>query len=504
MAQDVLSDGFTRLCISTDANFYGRGCKVLVEGQMLATGAATPDKVTEVTGIREINERFGEGSILAETLRTVFRTCNTLSVFALPRQDAAGAVKATYELTITGPATSPGRFMLYWGDAEYSIDFPVDVDDTSDDIAGKLIEEIPANFPFTATSGGHGGVIRLIAKNAGTVGNGLVPIYNWTDRINIAPKGVTLSFNQIFEGSDNPWRTKEHYARELGECCYSCYILSSDDVEWQRGLRDHIRSAWDCEKPQCFGHGYVYNTGTIGQILATGDNSPEFSRMAICPNESVFPYLKNANYGALSCCKGCDNPEINIQGQDNGLLTAIRQPQTCESCWTWEEQENLKENGFVVTGPSNIGVGSYTHPYVHNDVTNYLYDDLYRENTTYRDVSSRRLAAATAISLAKELQSVNGLSLYTKNTQIPRGVMGTTIPLLTGQIRAWAKSQVGVLFSEFENLDEQLQILDDFQTMPPCQGRPGIIHLKLNYRPPVRVSQINVGLVPQLLDNCDR
>ena len=67
MAQEPLSDGFVSLCISTDANWYGKGCRILVEGQMTSDGIAKPNDIIEVTGTREIEKRFGVGSVLSET-----------------------------------------------------------------------------------------------------------------------------------------------------------------------------------------------------------------------------------------------------------------------------------------------------------------------------------------------------------------------------------------------------------------------------------------------------
>lgn len=506
MAQDVLADGFVKLCISTEANWYGSGCRVLVEGQMLTAGSATPNKTIEVTGTRFIDSMFGAGSPLAESLKVVFCTCpSNVKVFALPRSDNAAGVAAVYGLTFTGPATSDGRVTLFWGNSTYNIDFRVREGDTAANIATLFVAEVPSDFPFTAaTSTETPGVVTLIAKNKGTVGNGLNAIYNWADRLNYAPSGVGITLAQMTVGSGDPLPATINYKTELGNCCYSCYILASGNTDWQELLRDHIRDSWDCAKPQCFGHAYTYNTGTLGQVLSAGDNSAELSRLAVHVNDPVFPYLTAAAYGAASCCIGCTNPEINIQGPTNGILSCIRRPQTCDVEWTWDEVEQLRDNAFVTFGPSNVGSGSLTNLYVFNDVTNYLYDENGRENATFRDVSSRRLATSTAISLAEHLQTTNGLSLFTKNTNIRTGVFGTNPRLMLANIRAWAKSQVGVLFSEFSNINEDIQLLTDFEVQPECLGKPGVLHLNMLYRPPTRINSVNVNLVPKMLDNCER
>jgi hypothetical protein len=156
----------------------------------------------------------------------------------------------------------------------------------------------------------------------------------------------------------------------------------------------------------------------------------------------------------------------------------------------------------VVTVPLNGGTGEMTQPMVVNDITNNRYDSNGRLNATWWNVSSRRLAAATADAAAIQLGRVLGLGLYTKNTTIPPGIRGTNPRLILGAFRAWAKSQVGILFSEFDNIDTDIVLRTDFEIAPKCQGIPGKLWLDFIYRPPVRISNIIINAKPALLDNC--
>lgn len=504
MAQNVLSDGFVSLCIDPSLNFYDGKCRVLIEGQYIPSEAAVvADKVMPVRSQRDLAALFGAGSVLTEALRKVFCQCpDGVEVYALPRADKVSGVAAEYELTVTGPATSDGRVTLFMGDADYNIDIRVRTGDTATVIANAIANAVSADFPFTASAAA--GVVTFEAKNKGTIGNYLNIIYNWAGRTNYAPTGVALALAQTVTGSGNPTVASGSYASIIGECCYSCYALLSDDTDWQEAFRDHIRDAWSCDKPQCFGHGYVFNAGSVGQILATGDNSGELSRMAHAADDPVFPYLKVASFAALSCCTACTNPELSIQGQTYGLLSCVAMPTTCDAYFSFEDIQALREAGFVVTGPATVGTGALTNPYVYNDVTNYLYDDLGRPNETFRDTSSRRLATATAISLAEKLQEFNGLGLFTKNTTLRQGVLGTTPRMMLANIRAWAKDNIGLLFSEFEDINSDIQLKTDFEVAPKCTGKPGKMHLNMRYRPPVRIDKIVTNLQPALLDNCNR
>lgn len=507
MALDSLRDGFVRMCFDPSLNIYLGKCRILLEGQIYQDGTTTCpitiDEPMKITSTRQIDCQFGEGSVLAESLKVAFGCCgnNANEIWAIPREDAAGAVAAAYTMTFTGPATEDGRIDIYWGDARYNISVRITSGMTATQIAAAVHAAtllIPG-FPYVATVAA--GVMTLTARNGGTVGNFLNPIVNWHGRNDYFPVGVTAVTAQTVVGSGDP--APLDYISVLGECCYCCVAMLYGNNAWQDGMLTYLDDAWSCLKPQCFGHGYSYSSGTLGQILSQFRNNANVSLMAHCVEDPNFPWLKVAAYAAKSCCDAVDNPELSIQGATNGVLSCLRHPESCSQCFTFDEQEQLRENGFVVTVPVNGGQGSLTSPQISNDVTNNLYDAEGRPNATFRDVSAKRLAAATATSFAEKLQEFNGLGLFTKNTTVRPGVRGTNPRLMLGDLRAWAKANVGVLFSEFDDLDKDLTLQTDFEVAPKCQGVPGKLYVNMVYRPPVRIDQIVVNMQPKLLDNCN-
>jgi len=497
MGINSLRDGFVSLCFDPSLNVSGEGCRVVVEGQHF--GTATDDVLIRVTSTRDLNTLFGAGSVLATGLATALGSCGSgVEIFAVPRPDAVGSTAAVYTLTITNAATSDGRVDIYWGEARWNISVAVATGDTPAMVAAAIQAAVPADFPYAATVAA--GVVTLTAKNAGTVGNFLNPQINWHGRNNYLPGATTITVAQTTVGAGDP--APLDYAAVLGGCCVCSFVMLYGNTAWQDGVLTYLGDAWSCDKPQCFGHGYTYNAGSLGTILATDTNSATLSRMAHCPEDPNFPWLKVANYGAVSACRTLDNPEISIQGPNLGVLEQVRHPEYCTHCWTFDEQNQLRDGGFVVTVPVSGGQGALTSPMVTNDITNNRYDSEGRLNLTFRDVSARRLAAKTAAVLAEELQAFNGLGYFSENTDIRAGVQGSNRKLILGQIRAWAKENVGVLFSEFDNLDKDLTLTDDFAAAPRCQGQPGKLYLNIVYRPPVRTTNIVVNAAPKLLDNC--
>lgn len=503
MAIDSLRDGFVRLCFDPSANILGTTCRMVLEGQFYDPGlgiTTVPDVLIKITSARDIDAAFGPGSVLAESLKTAIACCgnDAVEVFALPREDAVGAVSAVYTMTVTGPATTDGTIDIYWGDSRYNISVRVTQGDTAATIAANIVAAIPGDFPYSAVA--LLGVITLTARNGGTVGNYLNPNVNWTNRNNYFPEGVTITTVQTTPGSVDP--VALNYDLVFGDCCVCCFGMLYENQLWQDGAIDYLNEAWACDKPQCFGHGYTYNAGSLGQILASDTNSAVVSRMAHCLTDPSFPWLKIAAYTSKSCCLTQENPEISIQGPNFGILDCLGIPESCLSCFTYDEQQQLIEGGFVVTVPVSGGQGALTSPMIVDDITNNRFDAEGRVNLTFQSVSSRRLASATAQAIAEQLQQFNGLGYYTDGTNIREGARGVNKRLILGTMRAWAKSQVGSLFSQFENLDQDLTVTDDFETAPRCQGIPGKLAMNLIYRPPVRINQIVVNAAPKLLSNC--
>jgi phage tail sheath gpL-like len=505
MSIDSLRSGAIRICFDPSLNAYRNKCRILIEGQMLDSGTATDGALIKIPSLRDVDVLFGYGSIIAEGLKTAFLCCgnNAMEFYALPhKDDSVGAAgTAVYTLTFTGPATSDGRIDLFMADGRYNTSTRVREGMTADEIAAAVNVNIAAEPGFMYDSAVAAGVITLTAKNKGTVGNGLNVIYNWHQRRDYAPKGVTLAVAQTMTGTNTPF-TVPDYQAILGECCYCCIGMLYDNDVWQDAMIEYIASAWSCDKPQCFGHGYTYNQGSFGQILAADTNSAEVSRIAQCTTDPIMGWLKAAAYAAHSCCITVDNPETSVQGPDFGVLTCLRQPESCFQCFTFDEQQLLQATGFVVTVPLQGGTGSMTQPMIVNDVTNNRYDENGRLNATWWNVNSRRLAAATADQAAIELGKVLGLGLFTKNTTVPAGIRGTNPRMILGQFRAWAKSQIGRLFSEFDNIDKDIILRTDFEVAPKCQGIPGKLWIDFTYRPPVRISNIIINAKPALLSNC--
>ena len=114
----------------------------------------------------------------------------------------------------------------------------------------------------------------------------------------------------------------------------------------------------------------------------------------------LLPRCRAARRSTIRSC--------SIQGPNFGVLTCVHQPESCFQCFTFDEQQLLQATGFVVTVPLHGGTGHMTSPMIVNDITNNRYDDEGRLNATWWNTNSRRLAAATADSMAIALSQCPG------------------------------------------------------------------------------------------------
>ena len=200
-----------------------------------------------------------------------------------------------YTITFTENATSDGVVDLFIADGRYNSTTRVAEGDTETEIATNVaaeLNDIPG-LPFDVVAAA--GVVTLTAKNAGGVGNGMLPIYNWTQRRDHAPTGVVAEIDHAVTGLNAGAAAPLDYFSVLGECCYCCIAMLYDNPDWQDAMIAYIKDAWSCEKPQCFGHGYTYNYGPPGRSC-NRYQSVEVLRLATVPMDPVVGWLKAAAY----------------------------------------------------------------------------------------------------------------------------------------------------------------------------------------------------------------
>lgn len=176
--------------------------RILVYGQMLATGTATPNVPILVSNIGQAIVDFGRGSMLADMLGCHFKVNALNEVYVVPQIDQ-GTVKAVHSVTYTGNADEVGVASLYIGGRRYTV--PVSVNTSYDTIAEAMVVEINADLDatFTASSATESGILLITARHAGELGNDL-QINSVFYRSDSIPLGIGVTYDQTVQGAVNP------------------------------------------------------------------------------------------------------------------------------------------------------------------------------------------------------------------------------------------------------------------------------------------------------------
>lgn len=139
--------------IEFDNRLAGRAVfngKLLVLGQMLASGSTAPLMPVRVTRADQADELFGRGSMLAEQLRAIKSVDLYTEVWALPLLDDSQAQKAKGSILVTSGPTETRPLALYI--AGYRIWCEMTAGATKDDTAQAIVDAIAADdrVPVTA------------------------------------------------------------------------------------------------------------------------------------------------------------------------------------------------------------------------------------------------------------------------------------------------------------------------------------------------------------------
>ena len=169
--------------------------------------------------------------------------------------------KAVYEIKFEQNIYTPGRIDLFIGDGRWNTSTRILAGMKDDEVAAAVAASLQneQGLPFDVVQGdplagsGEGNIVRLTAKNAGTVGNCISIINNWHERRNYAPeaeepwfKPFTVTVTQPMNGTNQAFQVPDYQAI-LGECCYCCIGMLYDNIYWQDAMirsRLHLQSGY--------------------------------------------------------------------------------------------------------------------------------------------------------------------------------------------------------------------------------------------------------------------
>lgn len=163
---------YVRIEVNAGQSPYASNSRLLLIGQMLASGVAHPGKPLIVTGSED--GLFGIGSQLAVMYKLARKNGPLQEIWALPLLDVEHATKAALDIALSGvfPVEAGGTIVLYVDGDRISV--PIDTSMTQAETAASIAAYINANSSSTvlATVSGNGvqasGIATITGKATST------------------------------------------------------------------------------------------------------------------------------------------------------------------------------------------------------------------------------------------------------------------------------------------------------------------------------------------------
>lgn len=159
----------TRLAVRT---LPGNPQKVLLIGQMLATGTAAPLVAIDIFSNEQAAVYFGRGSVAHMMATAAISSNRYLQLQMIGVPDAAAAKAATGIVTLVGAASGSGTVSVWLGTAR--VDVAVSAGDSAEAIATAVANTINQQSELPVTAMAEAGVVTVTAKHKGQVGNDII------------------------------------------------------------------------------------------------------------------------------------------------------------------------------------------------------------------------------------------------------------------------------------------------------------------------------------------
>jgi phage tail sheath gpL-like len=378
---------------------------------------ATKLAVKQLFSDADAKEYFGNGSMIHRMAKAAIAANPYLQLFAIADDDGAG-VFASGTVTISGAPTGSGAVRLWIGDQHVDVAFSST--DTATSIATALKAAIAARPDLPVVSKSAAGVLTVIYKHAGTLGNQLKMVTSFTPSGNLA-----IALVQLANGATDP------------------------DIHATGGILDKIL-------PETF-HIIInpYNDATsLGYLkthLDTVSGALE-QRPAIAVIGSVAAIATSqtladaCNHGRMliASVKACKTPAMEIAA---GVASAI--------AFTSDPASNL--DGTIV---SNV-----VAPDIGDRFTRTEIETLLLQGVTPLEVVSERVCIARAISTFQTDESFLDISTIRTLDYVREAIRNRVrsqfgSSKLTVRVRSAVRSEVLVVLKQLEDL-EIVEYVDD-------------------------------------------
>lgn len=251
--------------------------RVLMVGQQTTGTATAGELIQSIENNKQEDTLFGANSMLAGMVRAFKFYNQETELYAIPLDDAGGAVAATGTIVFSGTATVAGTYIISIGSRiNHQYEIAVSVGDTATVVGDALEAAVTAdtNAPFSASN--TTGTVTITAANAGLEGNKI------GIEVQGAVTGLTTSITAMSGGATNP--TLTNIFDVVGDLRFQTVVSPSTyDLDDLTGFLD---PRFNVTNDVLDGVGFVSVTDTFANLKTIG-NAENSRNLVIFANRLV-------------------------------------------------------------------------------------------------------------------------------------------------------------------------------------------------------------------------
>ncbi|MDD9158310.1 phage tail sheath subtilisin-like domain-containing protein [Aliivibrio sp. S4TY2] len=316
--------------------------KILVIGQQLSSGSATPLNLERITTSESRwDELYGKGSMMALMLKKLRKANFSTDVYALGVADLVAGAQAKAELTITAANAKAGVIALLV--AGQSVQVAVKDSDADSAIATAVIAAVTTqtNLPVTAAlKAASTNIVEFTCKHKGVTGNDLELRYNYYDG-EVLPTGVALATTAFTGGAGTP--DMAAIVAAIPDEWYNHVVNPYNDTQSMNDLRDELVERWGPLK-MIEGIAYTAFRGTFAESGSYGQARNDFLFTCMGTNAAPNPTWEwAASYAGVASYNLAIDPARPLQT----LILPSLLPPKKEVAWDLTERNLLLKDGIA-------------------------------------------------------------------------------------------------------------------------------------------------------------
>lgn len=351
--------------------------KLLVIGQMLATGTAAAGVPVRIISADQAEQLGGRGSMLSLMFSALKRANKYVETWAIPLEDDAAGVAATGSIAVTGPATGSGTLVLYVNGTRVKV--AVTAGDAATAIATATAAAINADtsLPVTAEVDAVAtDEVDITCRWKGESGNGLDVRVNFYPG-EVLPAGTGVTITAMAGGATNPDVADAITA--MGDEWYHSIVMPYTDAANLVALETELADRWGPLR-QIDAIAFAAFRGTHGETGTFGSarNSKHISCLAtgISPQAPFIWAAVNAVVAEASLAIDPARPLQTL------VLTGLLPP-ALTARWTQEER-----NLLLYDGVSTFKVDAGGQVLIERQLTTYQTNAFGVADPSYLDVNT--------------------------------------------------------------------------------------------------------------------